>query len=291
MAQPWLGVLAFVMALAPVGTARLPRPPHVGRLAVPARPPGGLTGSQFLERTRGWVEADRQRAAVTELESGNMPRSLRELWPVKLRFERPRGSAVVATIWVTPDYLAIGPDDDFLYMPLTLPSAIDVARHFDCVLPTPKMVDAIYAQAGARLTPQPLPASPQMRSNAYYALHQELISAQRAGVSLDTLVSGHKKDLVLTNRLFDRPDRVAIYGWHEPNGHPIQPLSTVHGARYADYSHGVRLVWHEVAIDGARRSIYDVLADPDLAPALSDEGALRDPRALMNPQRVAHAGP
>jgi hypothetical protein len=63
----------------------------------------------------------------------------------------------------------------------------------------------------------------------------------------------------------------------------------VHGVRYADYSHGVRLVWHEVLVDGVRRSIYDVLADPKLAPLLSDEGALRDARVLMDPQRAALA--
>jgi hypothetical protein len=282
MPRPWLGVLVLLVALTPLGAARLPGSARTPRLAVPARPPDGLTGSEFLKQTNGLAEVDRQRAAVGELERGNMPHSMRELRPVTIRFDPPGGRSVVATIWVTPDYLAIGPDGDSLYIPLTLPAAIDVARRFECVLPTPKMVDAIYRQAGVRLTPQPLPPGPQMRSNAYYARHQKLIAAQRAGTSLDALVSGHKKDLVLTNRLFDRPDRVAIYGWHQSDGHPIQPLSTVHGVRYADYSHAVRLVWHDVAIDGTRRSIYDVLADPDLAPALSDEGALRDPRALMN---------
>ncbi len=74
---------------------------------------------------------------------------------------------------------------------------------------------------------------------------------------------------------------MAIYGWTRPDGRPIQPLSTVHGARYADYSHGVRLVWHEAWIDGAPRSLYEALADPELAPLWSDEGPLRDPRALM----------
>ena len=35
-------------------------------------------------------------------------------------------------------------------------------------------------------------------------------------------------------KLYEFPDRVAIYGWHRPDGRPIQPLSTVHGFRYAD---------------------------------------------------------
>jgi hypothetical protein len=291
MVRPWLALLGSLVLGAPLAAAKLPVAPHALQLAaVPERPAKAMTGSQFLRRTDGWPEAERQAAALAELERGNMPRSLSRLQPVTLRYQPPKGSAISATIWVTPDYLAIGPDEDYLYIPLTRPTAVDVARHFGCVLPTPRMVDAIYRQARAHLEPQPLPAGPQMRSNAYYGRHQKLIAAQRVGIPLGTLISGHKKDLVLTNRLLDRPDRVAIYGWHRSDGHPIQPLSTVHGVRYADYSHGVRLVWHEVSIDGVRRSIYDVLADPMLAPVLSDEGALRDLHALMAPPDTALAG-
>jgi len=66
-------------------------------------------------------------------------------------------------------------------------------------------------------------------------------------------------------------------------------VSARHGVRYADYSHGVRLVGHQVWIDGAPREITDVLADPGLAPVLSDEGAIRDPGRLLDPQRAARA--
>jgi hypothetical protein len=80
--------------------------------------------------------------------------------------------------------------------------------------------------------------------------------------------------LVLTNRLLANPDRVAIYGWHEDGGRPIQPLSTVHGARYADYSHGVRLVSAMAYVDGAARPLLDLLEDPRLARLVSDEGPI-----------------
>ena len=50
------------------------------------------------------------------------------------------------------------------------------------------------------------------------------------------LTAGPRKDLVLTSRLWLDPGKVAIYGWHRARGAPIQPLSTVHGAGYADYS-------------------------------------------------------
>ena len=88
---------------------------------------------------------------------------------------------------------------------------------------------------------------------------------------------------MLSNRLRQLPGRVAIYGWHWAPGHPIQPLSTVHGAQYVDYSHGVRLVSTTVVVDSRPRSIYDVLQDSQLAPVLSREGVTRDPWALMHP--------
>lgn len=48
----------------------------------------------------------------------------------------------------------------------------------------------------------------------------------------------------------------------------------MHGAGYADYSHGVRLIGTTVFIDSQPRSIFDVLRDPVLAPLLSDEGPI-----------------
>jgi len=260
-----------------------------GELPIPQRPRDAITGSQFARETDGWPDGERQRAAASELARGNLPQSLRQLVPVELRNEPAAGDPITATIWVMPDYLAIGRDDDFLYVPLSWPSATAVASGFGCVVPTPKMVDAIYRQSQAHLEPQPMPAGPQMRSVAYAERHQQMIDAQRSGIPLGLLIAGHKKDVVLTDRLFDRPDRVAIYGWHRLDGRPIQPLSTVHGVRYADYSHGVRLVWSQVRIQGAWRSIYDVLADPTFARLLNYEGAIRDPRALMDPHRAAIA--
>ena len=161
-------------------------------------------------------------------------------------------------------------------VPMDYHTASKVAASFGFILPTRRMVDAIYNQSANHLTPQPLPPGPQMRSTGYYKRHNEKILQQRCarGIALGELVSGHKKDVVITNRLRRKPGRVAIYGWHRPDGKPIQPLSTVHGAGYADYSHGVRLVSEHVLIDGKLCLVHDVLKDPERAPLLSDEGPM-----------------
>jgi hypothetical protein len=210
-----------------------------------------------------------------------MPPFLRELQPVRLSSVGPGGRVHEAVVFVMPDYLAVGSNEDFLRVPLGLDTAKRVARQFGFTLPTRKMVDAIYRQSSLRLTPQPMKAGPRMRSTAYYLDHQRMIEAQRAGRHLGELVSGHKKDVILTKRLLTRRGRVAIYGWHQRGAKPIQPLSTVHGARYADYSHGVRLVSTTVLLDGAPRSIFDVLRDPELARVLTHEGTIRDAARIM----------
>jgi hypothetical protein len=136
------------------------------------------------------------------------------------------------------------------------------------------MVDAIYQQSTAHLSPQPMQAGPQMRSTAYYIQHNRSIREQRLslGIPLGVLISGQKKDVVISDRLASHPGRIAIYGWHKLDGKPIQPLSTVHGANYADYSHGIRLVSDTMYIDGKPTTVHKVLGDPKLASILSDEG-------------------
>jgi hypothetical protein len=168
-------------------------------------------------------------------------------------------------------------------MPMRLQTALTLASDFGFTLPTRRMVDAIYVQAAVHLAPQPLPASDHMRSVNYLVQHNDLVREQRVSLQWLPGVSsaGDKKDIVLTNRLREHPDRVAIYGWHTLDGKPIQPLSTVHGWRYADYSHGVRLVSARVWVDGQARAIYDVLGDSVLAQALSDEGAIEDMPSLI----------
>jgi hypothetical protein len=235
--------------------------------------PSGTAFGYAVARASG---QEREAAIAAELLAGNMPDFLQRLKPVTVKGMLPDGRTTSIMVCVTPDYLAIGSEADFLHVPMALGTALRVAGAFGFTLPTPKLVDAIYRQAPLHLEPQPLPASEAMRSTAYYKLHDALIAQQRRAIAepLETLTAGHKKDLVLTRRSWSLPDRVAIYGWHRLDAWPIQTLSLVHGARYADYSHGVRLVSVVAYVDGRPCSVVDLLQDARLAPMLSDEGAI-----------------
>jgi hypothetical protein len=218
---------------------------------------------------------EREEKFLAEVKAGNVPSFLRKLVPVAVS-----AGKVKASYFVAPDYLAIGSDDDFFLTPLTPLTAQAIADRLDCVLPTPKMVDDIYASATVKLTPAPIPPSPAMITVPVFLRHNEMVRAARGKTPPGTLVAGHKKDVVIANRVFATRGKVAIYGWHKPDGKPIQPLYTGHTASYADYSHGIRLVSRRMMVDGVATTIDDVLADPKLAPLLSNEGVMLQTRYL-----------
>lgn len=221
-------------------------------------------------------DPERDAAIRSELLAGNLPGFLRHALPATLSALTRDGRTVQLTLCVLSDYLGLGSDTDYLLVPMGLDSAIAVASRFGFLLPTRRIVDLIYRAADVQLLPQPLPASDRMRSTVYLQRHDALVAQQRValGAAPGALTAGHKKDLVLSPRLWQQPGRVAIYGWQREDGTPIQTLSTVHGARYADYSHGVRLVSQTMFIDGRPVRLLDVLADAQLGPLLSDEGPL-----------------
>ncbi|MBU2547919.1 MAG: hypothetical protein KKB20_05895 [Proteobacteria bacterium] len=250
---------------------------------IPPRRLKSMKGSEFAGLVSAMNRSQREEAIQEELLDGNLPGFLRKLKPVRLGGVDEAGRPVSAIIFVMPDYLAIGSERDFLHIPMDLHSATRIAGSFGFILPTAKMVDQIYCQAAYQFRPEPMCPGPWMTSTPYYRQHDRKIAQQRLslGCPLGALISGHKKDLVMTNRLVNRPGRVAIYGWHRSADSPIQPLSTVHGATYADYSHGVRLVSEIVLINGRPVSIYDILKNEALAPILCDEGAIPEAGVIM----------
>ncbi len=217
------------------------------------------TATGFLNRTQFLNYEDRQEVAVREMLGGNIPAFLRELVPVQFR----NTQSDTATVWVTADYMSIGTEEDFIRVPLSMPSAQEVAMETDMYVPTAVMVDSIYAQALAKLSPIPMTPGDRMRSNDYYHRHQKMIEEQLEGVEKGLLIAGHKKDVIITNRLAERTGRVAIYGWHYAVDDPIQPVSTVHSEDYEDYSHGLRLVYPVAEVNGELIELKKLIHQPE----------------------------
>ena len=253
-------------------------PAVAAEIALPARPADAAKGAEFAARIGPLDLAAREAAVVTEVRRGNVPAFWRRFVEVKID-----GGAIFAA----PDYLCLGADDDYLLMPLTPATAQRLADELGCVLPTRKMVDAIHRAAPLKLEPSPLPPSAAMTTAAVFVQHNVIVHAQRVSVlaahPLGTLVAGDKKDVVLTPQLTAAPGKVAIYGWHRPDGRAIQPLFLGHAASWVDYSHGVRLVRREMIANGHATTVEVVLADPQLCTTLSDEGPIVEPRYRETP--------
>lgn len=251
--------------------------------AIPKRTFSAPSGSELMQSLMKTGGAQRDAAVADHVLSGNIPSFLRDLAPVTIEGRNATGEEVKVTICVTPEYLSVGHDRDFVRVPMGLPAAVRIAEELGFLLPTTKMVDAIYSQAKVRLAPSPMKPTSQMESTAYLVQHDATVDKQSEAHApgIGQLTAGQKKDLVLSNRLRAKPGRVAIYGWHRTNGKPIQPLSTVHGARYADYSHGVRLVSQTAFVDGKPVSLKDIIQDRNLASVVSSEGPIRDLNGLV----------
>lgn len=247
-------------------------------LRLPKRPIDAVGGSEFAKEIAGLAQPEREERIWREVVSGNVPGFLRQLAPVPVT-ANVESRTVTGRIYVTPDYLAVGSDNDYLFVPLSPYTAQRIADRVRCMLPTPKMVDEVYQAAAVKLAPSPIPPSPAMTTVPVFLDHNRIVHDQRspllAQFPLGALVAGDKKDIVICKALPDKPDRVAIYGWHRLDGKPIQPLYLGHFAYWADYSHGTRLVDPTMEVEGHWTAIDRVLADPKLSVLVSSEGPLR----------------
>lgn len=255
-------------------------------LSLPERAMNAPGGRAFIEQISSLDFSQREQRVVEEVLAGNIPEFQRKLCPVTIT-NVADGRTNVATFFAAPDYLAVGSDEDYFLAPISPNTARQIADQLGCTLPTRKMVDDIYAAAGLKLVPSPIPPSPAMTTVPLFAQINETIGGQRrAALSahpLGALVAGHKKDVVISARLAGATNKVAIYGWHQTNGVAIQPLYLGHTAAWVDYSHGIRLVSQTMLVNGEVKTVAETLANPRLCGLLSDEGVVTNANYSTNP--------
>jgi len=279
----------------------------------PPRSSGATVGSQLLGgwrqtgRPSDWVR--REQAIIDELIAGNMPGWLRRWIPIPVS-HTAGGRTISGTVYVLPDYLAVGSDTDYVHVPLDKHSAQRVASKLGAILPTARICHAIYVSlngsSNQELTALPRaywkhprtfpPPSWLQVSSAAYLEHSQAIQKQikDRGIARGTLVAGHKKDVVIAQRLHGSPQHVAFQGFYDSQGFPHEPCyeNSTHrpqanckrdvatlahpqaNGRFADYSQGVRLVHRWMLVEGKRKSVRKVLASATLAPLISAEGTI-----------------
>ena len=258
---------------------------HKASMPVPAladKPTATLAGSDFMRRadtTAFWTLED---IIVETVTAGQVPDALRHFR--KITFTTPVVDSVEilrkkhkVEMWVLPDYVAIGTNDDFVRMPMGPLAAQRIADALDCTLPTTFLVDRIAEASEGHV--DIFPFRPLGNRNSQPIVFQDSNNAINAqfkayGYEFGQFISGLKKDIVLTYKIMTLTEyerNVAIYGWHHPDGRAQQPLFVRHGNFYVDYSHGVRLIYNKVKIDGVEYNIREILQSPELYRLLSDE--------------------
>ena len=246
------------------------------------KPQASLTGWDFMlkaDKMGFWKLEDAIAEAVLE---GNIPQELRSFR--KIVFRTPVVDSVEilrkphkVEIWVLPDYISIGTSNDFVRMPMGPLAAQRIADSLHCILPTTFLVDRIAEVAQGHLNI--FPFRPLGSRNSQPIVYQDSNNAINAlydakGYKFGQFISGLKKDVVLTYKILTLPgneNRVAIYGWHLPDGKAKQPLHIKHGNFYADYSHGIRMIYRTIKVDGKEYDAREVLESPQLYRLLSNE--------------------
>lgn len=241
---------------------------------IPERPSDAPGGNAVMNSVNNMDLSHRENYIKSQILSGNIPDFLRNKVECNFNMLDLAGDTHTVVYQVMPDYLAVGSDSDFVRVPLTPTTAQAIADSFRCFMPTPKLVDATMLRSTGRL--DPIPYAPVGHNNelvSQFVRHNNDISTamQNEDIQPGELISGIKKDVVITNRIKNNRNYVAIYGWHYKNNTAIQPLYTGHIKEYVDYSHGIRLISNNMTVDGMQMSAQEVLRDSLLYKCLTRE--------------------
>lgn len=136
---------------------------------------------------------------------------------------------------VSPVYLA----------PIGIGEALEFAKTHELVVPTPRMVDAIWQASDLKLDPHPQAHDgtlKTMNSRALTDRQNAYINEQIAGRPFELLGGTHKDVVFIDNAFGKAVNKPGIYGWHKRDGSVIQSPMWGHALSWKDYSQGLRLI-------------------------------------------------
>lgn len=258
------------------------------QLNLKKRKSNALSGTEFAKSVSDTSLSllDREKLIFNEVKSGNVPLFMRQLSVLKVK-KIIKGTNYELTIYAVPDYLAIGSNDDFFYIPTIPMLAQQIANLTKTMLPTKLVVDKIYEQAKIKLEPQPIPPTKAMTTLPVFIAHNAIVVKQLELFNelhlKSALTAGNKKDIIISNKIYGQPTpRVVIYGWHKLDGKAIQPVYNKHTNTWADYSHGVRLLSKTALLNGKKVKLEKILKDAVLSQLISDEGVIEKIKYPLN---------
>lgn len=237
-----------------------------------------LSATDWLNTISETDLTSRDNAIIKAIADDNIPIFLKNRIEVLIADENNK-----LFYWVSPDVLSIGTNDDFVRVPMGGKTAKKIVDELNCVISTPKMVFDIWQQSEIKAIP--IMGSPPFDNSMGYTSkfvnHNVKIQNELDNLinyRLGKLTSGIKKDIVVCSQLWGTANKnLAIFGWYNTNGIPVQPLNaTSHSIDYQDYSSSLRLVNRYMSLNGQKVDYYDVLNDPKFSYLLTNEGICFD---------------
>lgn len=232
-----------------------------------------MKANQIISLIQNKTGSAREALILDAINKDHLPEFLKSFAEIKVHL----GSDTLQ-YYVSKDYFSLGEDDDYLIMPVFVATIKPLLQRMDCSLPTVIMVKEIYRQADAKISakPQRGNAGEGIISTRLYVEIDKAIKKERVkiGAGLDKLIAGHKKDVVLSNAILKqaKPNRIAIYGWNNPDGSVIQGLNPKdHDIHYVDYSHGFRLIKNKCLLNGVETTLKAIWDHPTLCKLIHDE--------------------
>lgn len=281
---------------------------------IPASPSSPLSGKEILDKLKTLSGADREKFMVQLLKDGNVPDFLRDMSTVEFEVADANGTMHTVKYQVTPDYLAVGTNEDYVFVPLSAQGAQEVALAWDMSPPTAKMVDQLNTRGivvdfrQGYGTTEFAPYSSAAAVDAYGVRNEKVRGEDYTAAFWKTVgdtpdgqvmthadlgggpVSGHMKDIVMTEKVTAAADRAVQAGDTTPDKiglyHPAQQkqgeaMAADHNVDYVDYSQGLRMVSPIIEVDGTKIHISEVLAGQgtyaDYHTLLSGEGPMDNP--------------
>lgn len=235
-----------------------------------------VTGTSFAAQARAMPDwRAMSRLMLDHVRAGHVPSFMRESnWRWVESRQIIDGKLQVLRMRVSPDFLPVGIDTDYLVFGPTPAEAQSMADHFKAILPSRKLATLIDQQS-----PQRLPLADVKGAPTYLPLSQiETIDAVLAAREIDRIrgtapgAAGHRKDIVVGPNLDG--GKLAIFGGGGGpyDGWAVQPYSTIHHGGYGDYSQGLHLIARRALLNGVEVDLATIFTDPKLHVLVSDMG-------------------
>jgi hypothetical protein len=254
------------------------------------------TGTEIGQPLIGKAGAEREALIWAAIVKKEFPSYTGAWEEIRIRDVDAKGVPHDLILRVAPRYFELGTDSDPIFMPMWPETAQRLANTFNATLPSEKIVDLIWNNTEVRLPIGPPPGfkipGPAMEETPSWIAHSQIVGKMLSNYRFGVMSGGYK-DVVVGPGLDG--SRVAIYStpfsgtgdlrpyapelvddpWNPGKKfHPPrhQPYSTIHAAKYSDYSHGIRLISRNANLDGREVDLASIFLDPVLSVLVSDQG-------------------